>query len=180
MRPYTKRSHLGFTLMELLTVIVIIVIIVVIAIPALRGMKERSEKVKCTTNLKSLFVAAGGYMQDNNHWPQIPTQMMVDDYPAFAKAWVDTFRRYGLIEINWICPSVQRLMQNPDLTKRENQRIDYMPMPFDDKPTTPRMWPRHPWFVERGDVHGNGNLVIFTNGGIEEVGNIMPKTAAKP
>jgi hypothetical protein len=30
-------------------------------------------------------------------------------------------------------------------------------------------WPRQPWFVETGDVHGNGNLVVFTDGSISDL-----------
>jgi hypothetical protein len=52
-------------------------------------------------------------------------------------------------------------------------RIDYIPMPFDDKPTTPHQWPRQPWFVEAGDVHGHGNLIIFTDGSIGDLSSAI-------
>ena len=71
-----------------------------------------------------------------------------------------------------ICPTIQTLMENPDYTQPENARLDYMPMPFDDKPTTPHQWPRQPWFVETGDVHGNGNLIVFTDGSIRDLKTI--------
>jgi hypothetical protein len=60
-------------------------------------------------------------------------------------------------------------MHAPDYSKPENAPLDYMPMPFDDKPTTPHQWSRQPWFVEIGDVHGNGNLIIFTDGSISDL-----------
>jgi hypothetical protein len=72
----------------------------------------------------------------------------------------------------WICPTIQNLLGNPDLTDTTKTRVDYIPVPFDDKPTSPHMWPRQPWFVENGDVHGNGNLVIFTDGSISDLGTI--------
>jgi hypothetical protein len=42
-------------------------------------------------------------------------------------------------------------------------------MPFDDKPMTPHQWPRQPWFVENANVHGNGQLIIFTDGSIADL-----------
>jgi hypothetical protein len=71
------------------------------------------------------------------------------------------------------------LLGNPDYLKPENTRIDYIPMPFDDKPTTPHQWPRQPWFVEAGDVHGHGNLIIFTDGSIGDLSSAIG-TASNP
>ena len=64
---------------------------------------------------------------------------------------------------------MQDLLHNPDYSKPENARADYFAMPFDNKPTTPHQWPRQPWFVETADVHGNGNLIIFTDGSISDL-----------
>ena len=30
-----------------------------------------------------------------------------------------------------------------------------------------------PWFVESGDVHGNGNLIIFPDGHVQELGDFL-------
>jgi hypothetical protein len=67
---------------------------------------------------------------------------------------------------------MQNFMGNPDYLQPENARIDYIPMPFDDKPETPHRWPTAPWFAETGDVHGNGNLIIFTDGSISDLKTI--------
>jgi Biotin and Thiamin Synthesis associated domain len=75
--------------------------------------------------------------------------------------------------LSWICPTIQDLMRGPDYSRPENARLDYMPMPFDDKPTTPHQWPRQPWFVETGDVHGNGNLIIFTDGSVSDLKTVV-------
>jgi hypothetical protein len=48
-------------------------------------------------------------------------------------------------------------------------------MNFDDKPTTPHQWPRQHWFLERANVHGNGNLIIFTDGSVGESNDLVPK-----
>jgi hypothetical protein len=133
-------------------------------------MRGRAQRIQCTSNLKSLYVAAEAYIQQNGSWPQI--QLSGDSDTAdsdFAKAWIDALRPFGLSEKNWICPTIQGLLHNPDYMRPENQRIDYMPMPFDDKPTTPHQWARQPWFAEVGDVHGHGNLIIFTDGSVSDL-----------
>ena len=95
-------------------------------------------------------------------WPQVTTKGV--DSKAAATAWIATLRPYGLEQINWICPTQQKLMQNPDLSDPDNARIDYVATPFDRNPMTPMRWAKQPWFVESGDVHGNGNLLIFPDG----------------
>ena len=70
-------------------------------------------------------------------------------------------------------------MQGLDYSKPENARIDYMPMPFDDKPTTPHQWPRQPWFVEVGDMHGNGNLIIFTDGSVSDLKTVAGRNQSR-
>ena len=34
---------------------------------------------------------------------------------------------------------------------------------------------REPWFAEVGDVHGNGNLIIFTDGSISDLNTVAKK-----
>ena len=82
---------------------------------------------------------------------------------------------FGPSEKSWICPTIQNLMQNPDYAKSENVRVDYIATPFDDKPTTPHQWPPQPWFIETGDVHGHGNLIIFTDGSITDLRTVTGK-----
>ena len=48
-------------------------------------------------------------------------------------------------------------------------------MPFDNKPRTPYRWGRMPWFVERADFHGQGQLIIFTDGSVQELKNVVRK-----
>ena len=49
-------------------------------------------------------------------------------------------------------------------------------MPFDDKPMTPYQWPRQPWFVESADVHGQGQLIIFTDGSISDMKTVLAES----
>ena len=90
----------------------------------------------------------------------------------FAQAWITALAPFGPTRATWICPTIQNLLRNPSYDTSGNARIDYMPMQFDAKPTTPHQWPRQPWFVETADVHGNGNLIVFTDGSISDLKTI--------
>lgn len=155
--------------MELLTVIVIIAILVVMLLPATQMLRARAERINCTSNLKSLFVATESYIQDNGHWPQIPATLITTDIQdhKYSQAWIDALTRYGISRNVWICPTQQRLLEAPDYNKPDKVRIDYMAMPFDTAAFTPHRWPTQPWFVERANAHENGNLVIFTDGSVQ-------------
>jgi hypothetical protein len=86
---------------------------------------------------------------------------------------------FGPTQKTWICPTVQELLGNPDLSDPSNVRLDYTAMAFDDKLTTPHQWPQAPWFAEAGDVHGNGNVIIFTDGSISDLNTVAKKQSGK-
>ena len=143
-------------------------------------MRARAQRVQCTANLRSLYAAAEMYVQQNGSWPQI--SMATDDSDAadqiYARNWINALSPFGPAQKTWICPTIQTLMLNPDMSKPENVRIDYVASNFDDKPMTPHQWPRQPWFAEAGDMHGNGNLIIFTDGSISDLNTIAKKPGA--
>lgn len=168
-------GHEAFTILELVTVLLIVAILITMLIPAFKGFQDRAEKAKCINNLKTVSVAVNLYIQDKSQWPQIDPGLIASDHQEYSKEWIDALHPYGLTHTNWVCPTVQRLMGGPDLEKSENTRVDYLAMPFDSKRITPFRWSTHPWFVERGNVHGNGNLIIFSNGTIRESNDFFPK-----
>jgi len=167
-----RRLAGGFTLLEMATVLVVIGILATLLLPAIENIRLRVEKVQCMSNLRNLYAAASGYVQQNGHWPQIDTHLLATDKKAYAAAWIAALQPMGLAPKNWICPTVQRTNNNPNYLQPNLARVDYIAMPFDNKESTPYRWPSQPWFVENGDVHGNGNLIIFTDGSIRELNEV--------
>lgn len=159
------------TLLEICVAIVIVLILGILLLPAVGKMRARGERVQCMSNLRTLYASTEMFIQQNGSWPQI--HVVDDDSDAseqqYARDWIAALKPFGVAQQSWICPTMQQLMHAPDLTKPENVRIDYVACNFDDKPTTPHLWARQPWFAEAGDVHGNGNLIIFTDGSISDL-----------
>lgn len=161
------RSERAFTLMELMTVIVIIGILAVMVFSSVAAIRGKAERGKCVNNLQGLYAAGVSYVTDHESWPQIPVANLED--PSFAKAWIEAFKPYHLSSVNWWCATVQKTIGNP-ADDPENPRIDYIPTSFDARQSSPWLYPTHPWFIERADVHGDGNLIIFANGQIHSLG----------
>jgi prepilin-type N-terminal cleavage/methylation domain-containing protein len=175
------KSRRGFTLLELLVVIGVIAVLAALGITVASGIRSRAERVQCMTNLRGLYVAAESYLQQNGSWPQIP---MADESETadedYASAWIAALAPFGATQKTWICPTMQRGMHSPDLSKPENVRVDYIASNFDDKPTTPHQWPGQPWFIEAGNGHGNGALIVFTDGTIKELNAFTAQAAPAP
>lgn len=171
---FLRRAAAAFTLLEVLIVLIIVAILGTLLLPVYGRMRERAQKVQCIANLHSLYVATDLYIQRNGSWPQI----FLNNYPEtedYANAWINALAPFGPTRQTWICPTVQELLHNPDYNNSANARIDYISTGFDDKPTSPHEWPRQPWFIESANVHGNGNLIIFTDGSVAESNNVVPQ-----
>jgi len=175
-----KRDQGGFTLLEVFVVIVIIAILATLLLPVFSKMRARAQRVQCMANLRSLYVAAESYVQQYGSWPQIPVLDSDSADQDYANAWIAALAPFGPTQKTWICPTIQELLRNPDLSKPENIRVDYVATPFDDKPPTPHQWAKQPWFAETGDVHGNGNLIIFTDGSISDLKTVAGHASPAP
>jgi len=169
--------RVGFTVLEVFIAIAVIAILAILLLPVFSVMRSRAQRVQCTVNLRSLYAAANLYLNQNGSWPQVPMPDSDSDSDdqEYATGWIAALSPFGVTQKIWICPRIQELLQNPDLSKPENVRVDYVATPFDDKPMTPRQWPTQPWFAETGDVHGNGNLIIFTDGSISDLNTVAKK-----
>jgi Tfp pilus assembly protein PilE len=163
------------TLLELLTVIVVIAILACMLLPAISSMASRMDRAKCTMNLKAVYVGTEFYLQDRKQWPQIDPTLAGSDAEEYARQWIAALQPYKVSEESWHCPTVQKLLLGdvPDAGKQRKDRIDYFPTTFDDKEVTPHRWTEQPWFIERGAVHGEGNLMIFPDGSIKTLDEIM-------
>jgi prepilin-type N-terminal cleavage/methylation domain-containing protein len=172
------RGHRAFTLMEVATAMVVICILAALTIPVLEVARSRIERINCSNNLHELYVAASGYYQEYRSWPQINPGLLGGPNNAYDEAWIEALLPFAATRAVWICPTIQREQGNPDYNQPQNYRADYIAMPYDNKPTTPLTWPTQPWFVERGNVHGTGNLVILANGSVTDLDTLNPIGAA--
>lgn len=170
MRGVWRRA---FTLIELLVTLGIIAILTTLAFPVFSVIQKRAQRVRCTANLKTLSVGASLYLQQNGVWPQIPSPTDTSPAEDFANAWIAALAPFSVPRASWICPANQQLLGNPDYSTAATARIDYIPTPFDDKPTSPNEWPRQPWFIETGDVHGTGNLILFADGSVSDLKSVV-------
>lgn len=147
----------------------VIGILAILLLPAISGIRARAQRTQCMANLRSLYVATESYVQQNGNWPQITMNDSDTAEQEYAREWIAALKPFGVSEKTWICPTIQNLLGNPDYLKPENARVDYIPMAFDDKQFTSHQWAKQPWFAESGDMHGHGNLIIFTDGSISDI-----------
>ena len=165
------------TLLELLTVIVVIGILVAMLLPAVASMASRMDRAKCTMNLRALYIGTEFYLQDRKQWPQIDPKLSGDtESDEYARQWMAALEPYKVSKESWHCPTVQKAIGGKkDGDKKPKERIDYFPTPFDSKEITPHRWTGQPWFIERGAMHGDGNLMIFPDGSIKTIGEVISK-----
>jgi len=175
-----RRNPKGFTLLEIASAIVVILILVTLLVPAYEVIQARVEKASCSNNLRQLYVAATAYIQEYGHWPQVDPALLQAPNNAYDEAWIEAFMPFGVGRASWICPTIERSLGGPDYTQPTNYRTDYVAMPFDIKPRTPFNWAFYPWFVERGNVHGNGNLMIESNGAVVELVQMQLSSQPSP
>src|SRR4051794_18456880 len=66
-----RRSALGFTLLELLVVLGIVAVLAAVIFPLSSQLQSRAQRVQCSANLRSLYIATELFVQQNGSWPQI-------------------------------------------------------------------------------------------------------------
>jgi prepilin-type N-terminal cleavage/methylation domain-containing protein len=153
----------GFTLLELLAVTAILAVLVTLSFPLYESIRPRLERLDCINNLKNLRVAFGDYAIGG--WPQVPEGIelgsMEEQHWWLKKSQMDL----GLTERSWQCPTIRRMFANEP--EKDRPILHYLPTPFSGQPNKANQWPAMPWFIEIGDAHGQGNLVVRQNGIVE-------------
>ena len=66
-RKSGEASEIGFTLIELLIVIVVLGILAAIVVFSLTGVSGQSKQAACTSDAKSVEIAADAYQATNEH-----------------------------------------------------------------------------------------------------------------
>jgi type II secretory pathway pseudopilin PulG len=157
----------AFTLLEMVAAISIVMILVALIYPALEKISPRAELVVCMGNLRNLRSAFAVYATDG--WPQIPAGVALGSMEE-QSWWIKrTKEDLGLPEKTWHCPSLTRLFRS--LPDAERPLIHYLPTPFSGEPNKANRNAQMPWFIEIGDVHGAGNMLVRQNGTVEPSGN---------
>jgi prepilin-type N-terminal cleavage/methylation domain-containing protein len=172
----------GFTLLELLTVIVIVALLATLLLPILASIRSRMEKSGCLANLRNVYLGAHSFVVDHKQWPQIPAGLLKAQPEVYAERWIRALEPYKVNEKSWLCPTVQRSLdsappdpKNPQSKRKKEKRVDYFATPFDARDSTPMKWAKQPWFIERSDMHGNGNLIIYTDGTTAELKDLLKR-----
>jgi hypothetical protein len=110
------------------------------------------------------------YIVQQGSWPQCPHKIRDEEFDIW---WIKQFEKIGVPEKQWKCPTLVRQQGSADAGMGEQpkdgkhkKQIHYMPTQFDTNPTTPRRWPTQPWFIEIGNMHGDGPLIVFPDGAV--------------
>lgn len=172
-----QASCLGFTLLELMGVVVILGILAALVAPLFKSYRLRAESLQCVANLKGLGLGVQAYMEDHRSWPQIaperaggkqnPAPQISPNDNSHAGKWIAALKPYGISQKTWRCPSIERRIASegkPEALKMN--RVDYIATTFDSRPESPRQYPRHPWFMERGNLHPTGPNILFADGSV--------------
>ena len=79
----SRQKHRAFTLIELLVVVAIIALLISILLPSLAAAKEQAKIAKCTSNMRSLALAASMLLSDtkSNKSDARPTGVQGGDLP---------------------------------------------------------------------------------------------------
>ena len=153
----------AFTLLEILAVVAILAVLAALSFPALEIVRPSAERAICMNNLKNLRVAFSTYATEG--WPQIPEGIKLGSL-AEQRWWLEkTEKDLGLSKSAWQCPTIRR--QFAKEPEKDRPLIHYLPTPFSKEPNRANKSPQMPWFIEIGDAHGQGNLLVRQNGTVE-------------
>ena len=158
-----RKKARAFTILEILAVVTILGVLMALSFPAFEKIRPAAERAICMNNLKNLRVAFSGYATEG--WPQIPKEIKLGSM-AEQRWWLEkTEKELGLSKSAWQCPTIRR--QFASAPEKDRPLIHYLPTPFSKEPNRANKNPQMPWFIEIGDAHGQGNLLVRQNSTVE-------------
>jgi prepilin-type N-terminal cleavage/methylation domain-containing protein len=169
---HSRGSAKAFTLIELAVAIAIVGILVLLVSSNYKGIMMKVSKANCISNMRSLHVAFSSFVNDAGYWPQIPEQLASGE-SDYEDWWIETMEPYTGSEKVWLCP----VLKAGRLSSADGRvlRMHYIPTQFDANRISPTRWPRQPWLIEMGDAHGDGALILFPDGAVQSLGQVLGK-----
>jgi prepilin-type N-terminal cleavage/methylation domain-containing protein len=154
----SKRHNQGFTLIELLMVSAIVGALATMCFPLFGYLREKSRDAACIGNLRILQLGAATYMLDHDAvWPQMPDDLRSgDDEQPMWEWWFEELKDYGVAKRHWSCPS-EIASQEQEHSISDEFYGSYIPTSFDPTPNIAFYWTSQPWFIERGQMHGENH-----------------------
>jgi len=165
----------GFTVIELMLVVVLVAILITLVAPVSDKVRARAEAARCAANLRALHAALGAYVSQNGHWPQPPKGLDARQTTAW---WITELQPMGMTRQAWLCPAIERSLDESGQPADQRPEAHYGVTGFDAKQFTPYRWPKQPWAIEMGSMHGRGNLMLFPDGSIRSLNDVIPEAAA--
>ena len=106
-RPFSRLGG-GFTLIELLCVMAIIAVLISMSLPAYTAFRDKSDGVKCASNLRQIGASLQAYVgQNDGVYPEIEPDPTKPIYPpeSEAKGLLWTLKPFGLTDDVVRCPA---------------------------------------------------------------------------
>jgi prepilin-type N-terminal cleavage/methylation domain-containing protein len=164
----------GFSLLELAVALLILAIASLLLVPNLGRILASAQQVVCASNMRSIRVALGTYLEDHGKvWPQ---GSPLAQEPGWSDFWVRTLAPYGIRKQTWQCPTLRGLMKEQRLTEFG---LHYAPTHFDATPNIANRWSTQPWLIEVADAHGQGPLICFPDGSVKPFTKVLAEQGVR-
>jgi type II secretory pathway pseudopilin PulG len=170
---HSRPRSTAFTLVEILAAMGIMIVLAALIITVVSKLPGSADRAKCSANLRNLYLALDTYTQEQMKWPQQP-DFGITQQIQYEDWWMRTLAPYGMTPNTWQCPAILRLGKIQE--NRTSPRVHYSPTMFDADPRTPYRWSTQPWAIEIANVHGRGALMIFPDGSVRDLDDVIAES----